>query len=252
MKQVILGVLLWVIGPLFFAESLLAQSSHSEPKISAFLGSTVTRVASQDKFINGNGVNLGLQIGLKGEKYFGSSDNYAYTLGLQFSMNQGGVLNHRAGGNYLPNSELRPALKSGDMPLPPGVDIRYRLNFIEFPISLKLYTQFIKDWKYYAELPILSLGFRVRSSADITASGISEQKVLINKDMRWLFSQLGLGVGAQREILSGNAIYWGLYYHQSLLDLKRKNGWKFIDETRVFNDRKTILGQLSLRFGFVF
>jgi opacity protein-like surface antigen len=252
MLRFFLVTIVSIVSQLGCVHVLKSQYTGQSPSISAYLAPTASRVNSQDKFINENGFNLGWQLGLNREKTFGFNENYAYTLGLAFSMNQGGVLNFREGGNYLPNAELRPSLRTGDHPLPPGVDIRYKLNYLIFPASLKLYTQAVKNWRYFAELPILTLGFRVKSTADLSAASLSEQDIRINKDMRWLFAQIGLGLGAQKEIFSGNAIYWGLFFHQSILDLKRNNGWKFIEDKRVPNDSKMILGQLSVRLGFVF
>jgi hypothetical protein len=241
-----------ILSQMGWTQVLMSQYTGQSPSISTYFAITASRVNSQDNFINENGLNLGWQVGLNREKAFGFNENYTYTLGLAFSINQGGVLNFREGGNYLPNAELRPSLRTGDSPLPPGVDIRYKLNYLTFPASLKFYTQAINNWRYFAELPILTLGFRVKSTADLNAPGLSEQEIRIKKDMRWLFAQMGLGLGAQKEIFSGNAVYWGLYFHQSILDLKRNNGWKFMEDKRVPNDSKMVLGQLSFRLGFVF
>ncbi len=233
--------------------SISAQSGMNSLRIGAYTGPTFTWMNSVDNSINSNGTNLGLQIGVQSEINFGASENYAFTIGLRFAFNQGGTLRHLNGGNYLPNAEDLPAmLRTGDSPLPPNVDIKYSVNYFEVPLSFKFYTKEYGYWRYFAELPILSLGFRTKATGDVTATGISEEGARINEDMRLFSANLGLGFGGSFGLNEANAITIGLYYSHSLLNIKRNDGYKFVDGARVRDDNKVNMSVLHLRLGFVF
>lgn len=233
--------------------ALSAQSGLNSLRIGAYTGPTFSWMNSVDNSINSNGTNLGLQIGLQAEMNFGASENYAFTMGLRFAFNQGGTLRHLNGGNYLPGATDLPAvLRTGDSPLPANVDIKYGINYFEVPLSFKFYTKEYGYWRYFAELPILSLGFRTKATGDVTATGIAEEDIRVNEDMRLFSANLGLGFGGAFGLNESNAITIGLYYSHSLLDIKRNNGYKFVDGARITDDNRVNMNLLHLRVGFVF
>src|SRR3989337_4339666 len=82
--------------------------------------------------------NFGLKLGTTADIYF--RENYSFTMGINLAFHQGGEFRYDVGGNYLPKSDLSdPArLQTGDKPLPDGTKIKYNIQYVEFPIGLKI------------------------------------------------------------------------------------------------------------------
>ena len=82
-------------------------------------------------------VNLGLKLGMMGEKYLSGSENYALSFGIGFAFNQGGTLNHDSdgqfeGGNYWSKSDLSDPLFTA---LPEGINLKYSIQILNYTIS---------------------------------------------------------------------------------------------------------------------
>ena len=126
-------------------------------------------LSTDDKFINGNGTNLGLKLGMMGEKYFTNSENYALSFGIGFAFNQGGTLNYDSdgqfeGGNYWPESDLSDPLFRT---LPEGINLKYSIQYIEIPFGLKMRTQEFGYFRYFIE-PGFNLGLKTQARGAIS------------------------------------------------------------------------------------
>lgn len=245
MKKNILTVVLGLL-PFF----VIGQMSNFS--VGAYTGPTFSWMNSAETSINSNGTNLGLQLGIQGEFSFGDRDNYALTVGMRFAFNQGGTLKYDYAGNYLPSSSLPGELKSGDASLPAGLDIKYSVNYFEMPVSLKLYTNEMGHWRYFAELPILSLNIRTKSRAELNGSGIAQEDVHISSDYRLINMGLSCGVGGSYALNSGNAVYFGLYYTHNLFDNIRNKGRFVRGNDVVSNDFKETSNLIHARIGYTF
>lgn len=245
MRKNILIVILGLLPFIVFGQS-------SSFTAGAYTGPVFSWMNSAESSINSNGTNLGLQLGIQGEFGFGDRDNYAITVGMRFAFNQGGTLKYDYSGNYLPSSSLPQEFRSGDAPLPAGLDIKYNVHYFEMPVSIKLYTNEMGHWRYFAELPILSLNVRTKSRAELNGSGISFDDVQISSDYRLINMGLGCGVGGSYSLNSGNAVYFGLYYTHNLFDNIRNKG-RFVRENEVVsNDFKEATNLIHARVGYMF
>ena len=138
---------------------------------------------------------------------------------------KGGTLQHEHGGNYWPNSELSDdRLNTGDKPLPDGVKLRYRLQYIEIPLAIKLRTEEKGYLRYYAELPILTLGMNTQARGDIEGGDVNVEKENISKDVSFFNFQLGLGGGIEYSISPSTSLVAGLYLHTGLNDITKDDG----------------------------
>ena len=162
-------------------------------------------MGTDDNSINNNGTNLGLRLGMVGEYYF--AENYAFTSGLNFAFNQGGTLRHDTGGNFWTRSELsNPDFNNSETALPDGVNLKYSIQFVEIPIGLKMRTQEFGYLRYYAELPIFTIGIKTQAVGDITGTNIMTEKENIKNDVNSLNVSWGLGGGVEYTINSSTSL----------------------------------------------
>ncbi len=177
---------------------------------------------------------------------------YAITSGLGFAFNQGGTLRHDIGGNFLDESDFTdPTLTESNDALPDGVNIKYNVQFVEIPLGLKMRTQEFGYLRYYAELPIFTLGFKTQANGTLTGSTIDgEQEGNIKKDVNLLNVSWGLGGGAEYNLNESTSIVAGIYYNQGFLDLTdNKNSVKNNGEAE---DSKATTRGLTIRLGVLF
>lgn len=222
-------------------------------------------IYSNDNTITREGTNTGLKLGVIGEYYF--SERYAITGGLGFAFNQGGGLKHETGGNFFMESDLsNPALKAGDKPLPDNVLLTYKIQYVEIPIGLKMRTDEIGYFRYFAEIPIFPIAIRTQARGDIEGGDIRESDLNINKDVTLFSLSWGLGAGVEYSISSNTALVAGLYFQNGIIDVTDNSarqattlisdmGTEDITddswETRSENSN-TRIGNITLRIGVLF
>jgi hypothetical protein len=209
--------------------------------------------ATDDNRINGNGVAFGgPKLGMVGEKYF--RENYAITFGLGFAFNQGGKLKHDFGGDLWKNSSLSNSIYHE---LPDGVNLRYSLQYVEIPFGLKMKTQEFGYIRYYAELPIFTLGILTQAQGAVDGTDMDTEKENIREDVNLFGFSWGLGAGIEYSIGPNSALIGGIYYQNLVTDVT-KNGLRRgpdsdpMDAPTIKEDAKTILQGLTFRFGVMF
>ncbi len=264
-------ILIFVFAIISLSENVLAQRTLQISKFRFGIQASpqLSNLRTSDLDIKGSGLgNLGLKIGAMADYYF--RDNYAVSFGVGFGFNQGGRLLYQKGGNFLPNSELTQSIwNSGSAkskPLPDDVKIRYHINHLEIPISLKMRTNQFGYLRYYAEAPILTFGFLTKARADIDGDKISTTNENIKKDIVPLALSWGFGGGVQYDISDNTALTAGLYYQRVFSDATKNNGYKATvleaendpttptDNTysTVKEDTRAQMGIIALRIGILF
>lgn len=256
---------------ILFALLLLLSSQPIIGQVEDFrLGVQVTPtfnwIRTNNNLINSNGTNLGIQLGLIGDVIF--SETFSVDIGLALSFNKGGTLRHDIGGNLLPKSELSDHLfNSGTKPLPDDVDIKYSLQYLEIPISLRMRTKEFGYIKYFIEAPIITWGIRTQSRGDIDGLGIGKlERENISNDVTIYHLSWGLGAGVEYSISMNNSLIFGIYYNSTLTDITKNAGIteKTVDDSGTPNDfrddivqpskenSKASISGLSLRLGILF
>jgi opacity protein-like surface antigen len=212
--------------------------------------------STNDKFLENSGSNLGIKLGMLGEKYF--QDNYAFFSGIGFGFNAGGEL-QSGYANYRPwtGSDLSIMLdETDDKSLPANSKLRYHLTYVEVPFGLKMRggTNENSNLKFYAEAPVITLGFLTKSIGDIRGAGsfdtVDEN---IRDDVNGLALSWGLGAGIEYEVATHTTLVAGLSYQNQFTDVTDKararrttaDGW--VDEKA-----KTTPRILSIRLGVYF
>lgn len=144
MKQIITLVILTLIT----ISTINAQSFRLGVQASP----TFSWMNTNQNTITGDGINLGLDVGILGDYYL-ENDRYSISSGISLLMNQGGALIYSTGGNLFPDSELSKDTLSN---LANGTRVEFNLQYIEVPISVKLRGG-TGDIGYYVQIPYFSL-----------------------------------------------------------------------------------------------
>lgn len=232
-------------------------------RLGLHLSPTVSWISTDDDLINRTSSNVGIRIGAAGEYYM--SENIAFTGGLGVSFGQGGTLQHEDGGNFWPNSSLSDdRLNTGEKPLPDGVKLKYKLQYLEIPMGIKFRSNEKGYLRYFAELPVLTMGMNLGAKGDIIAGETSSENESIGKDVNFFNFQLGLGAGVEYAISPSTSLVGGLYFNAGLNDITKNDGVKAIsnpdqapsnpndDYILVQEDSRGRLSNVTLRIAIMF
>jgi len=225
--------------------SQLDLDFDKELRLGFQLSPSFSWMSTDDNLINGNGINLGLKLGMIGEYYF--RENYAIVSGITLAFNQGGTLRHEIGGDLWPNSEL------SDLSLhtlPDGVNLKYHIQYLEIPFGIKLRTKEFGYLRYFAEIPIFSLGFKLQARGDVQGTTFDSERENITEDVNLFNLTWGFGGGVQYTLSESTALVGGIIYRQGFTDVTDNSGIKTDGTTR--EDSKGVIQSLTIRLGFLF
>lgn len=239
---------------LFFATFLLGKAEAQKGIRFGFQASpSWSWMRTNDRKIEGVSSNWGIKIGALGEFYF--ADNYALTTGLGFGFNQGGSLQNGYS-RWKPwdpaNTELTD-ISSDTF----GIDakLHYRINYVEIPFGLKMRGGSNEDsrFKFYAELPMFTLGFVTKAIGDIRGTNTQNlNDIGIREEVKGLSLSWGLGGGIEYEFATNATLVAGLAFQKQFTDITR-NG--FVEKTPGNwdkEDSKATFGNIALKLGVFF
>ncbi len=226
----------------------LVGNAQNDFRFGLHLSPSINWMTTNDNEINSNGSNIGLRLGFSGEYFF--ADRYAVTASLGFAFGQGGTLLHNQGGNFWTQSDLsNPELNDSENALPNGTNLKYRIQYIEIPIGLKMRTDEIGHFRYYGE-PILAFGFRTQARGDVMdADGLNTEKEDIKADVNFLNLLWGVGAGIEYSINGSTTFVGGIQYSQGFLDVTDNSAVKN-DGSR--EDSNAVTRSITLRLGVMF
>lgn len=242
MKKIV--ILLCLFG-LFFTKG----NAQNEIRFGFQFSPTFSWLQADAKRINKTGgIILGAKLGAVGEYYF--RENYSIASGIGFAFNHSGRLKYQDSGAYWVNSDLSvPGLDTLDA----GSTLKFNLQYVEIPVSLKLRSGYFGTYRIYAELPMLYLGFRTQAKGSISGNSIDTEKELIKDDVSFFNLSWGLGGGIEYELGSKTALVAGLYYQQGFTDVTKNDGFT-IDSTGLIKkeNSKGTIGAFIIRLGVMF
>lgn len=199
---------------------------------------------------NNGGLILGAKLGAVGEYYF--RENYSIASGIGFAFNHSGRLKYQDGGTIWPNTDFSvPGLDT----LAAGVSLKYNLQYVEIPVSLKLRSGYFGTLRVFTELPMLYLGFKTQAKGTVTGNspGPDTEKENISPDVAFFNLSWGLGAGVEYEIGSKTSLVGGIYYQQGFTDVTRDDGF-YTDTTGTIKSEnsKATIGAVVIRMGVMF
>ena len=177
------------------------------------------------KSMRSDGSRTGISGGLVVENYF--SKNYAFTTGIQLGS---------YGGNMKYDSTITIHTDEENVLVSPGTKITYKLQYITVPIGLKLKTNQIGFFSYYA-----SLGFtpQVNIKAKAEATSVLDNAA-IGKEIGLFNLSYYFGGGLEYGVGGNTAIVVGVTYNNGFLDILSKQ------------DSKQSLSYLTVNVGVMF
>jgi len=206
---------------------------------------------TSDNKLEGIGSNWGIKLGAQSEYYF--ANNYAFTTGLGFGFNQGGTLQN----GY---SRWRPWDKTDLSEIPSdtfSVDskLHYRINYVEIPFGLKMRGGSGEDsrLKFYAELPIFTLGFVTKATGNIRGTNNQNlEDINIREEVKGISLSWGVGGGIEYELATNATLVAGLVFQKQFTDVTQNGSVEKTNGNWDKEDSKATFGNLALRIGVFF
>lgn len=203
---------------------------------------TFSWIESDALSISSGKSNLGLKLGMVGEYFF--RENYSIAGGIGFSFNLGGeyIVKDAKGTEYWKDVEKGEGID--DVPVNGELRLKYNLNYIEIPIGLKMRTREFGYIKYFAEIPVLTLGIGSQSRGYYNVKGMDEsEKLNIDDAVLGVAGSWGLGGGIEYSLSQSTALVGGIYYQSMFTDFTK-------DENA--DDSKGTMGVVVVRLGVLF
>ena len=211
-----------------FAAHQISNAQFDNLRLGLQVSPAMTWISANDDRVNKVSSNVGIGVGAVGEYYL--TENLALTGGIGLAFGHGGTLQHEDGGNYWPNSKLSDdRLNTGDKPLPDGVKLKYKLQYLQIPVSIKYRTNEKGYLRYYGEFPIITMGMNTQARGNIDGGEVSSDKENVGKDVNFFNFQLGIGGGVEYAISPSTSLVAGLYLNFGLNDITKDDGIKAID-----------------------
>jgi hypothetical protein len=203
LAKIFLFALLTVV-PLQIAHSQqrITLGIHADPLISWF--------STDINTVKNDGARAGFNFGLTINKYF--TPNYAFSTGISLMS---------AGGRLVSSDTTILELSGSKYKVSPGNPVVYKIQYLVFPVGLKLQTNQIGYITFFTDLgldPKLVVG----GKADIPSLNITDAKAT-NELMLFNLSYHVTG-GIEYSLGGSTALVFGLNFDNNFLDITRENG----------------------------
>ncbi len=197
----------------------VSNAQETDLRLGFHISPMFSTMGTSSNTINPNGTNLGLKLGARGEVYF--RENYAFLVGLGLAFNSGGTLLHENNFEAIwPNSPDLPinAIWAGN------VNLKYGIQYVEIPFGLKFRTNEFGYLRYYAELPVFTLGFKSQARGAFKNAGINKEKMDIKKEVIGMALSWGLGGGVEYSVSGNTSLVGGVSYQRIFTDVTKNHG----------------------------
>jgi hypothetical protein len=238
---------------LAFFSLITTLAAQGDLRFGFQLSPTFSWMSANTNQVNSSGTNLGLKMAMIGEFYF--QENYAFTTGLGFAFNQGGTLQYEQGGCYWPNSDLTlptQTIPTGESStedcvlLPDGVKLKYKVQYLEIPVGLKMRTREFGYMRYYLE-PALTLGFKTQTTGSVKGRNIGNdvEKINIKREVNGLNLAWGVGAGVEYSLSENTSLVGGLAFQVGFADVTDDGARMFNPQTNFYDRRESSAGKVS-------
>lgn len=218
-------------------------SQNKNLRMSLVASPQISWLKSDYKNVDKDGSTLGINAGLNVDYFF--TDNYGVVLGLTIST-MGGKL------NYMDSIPFKTADKTLLLESKSGSKVRYRLQYLEMPISLKFKTNEIGYITYFGQLGLTPM-FNIGAKADISADNFGIDKEKINKEVNVFNAAYHIGGGLEYNLGGNTSVIAGLFYTQGFVDVTTNIDNQEIDGIKYSRKKdKTTLGSVMLKLGIMF
>lgn len=161
-----------------------------------------------------NGVNLGFSYGMLAD--FNFAENYSLSTGLTIT-----TINGRS-------TEINPSPfhNAALYPNPTAYDLKYMLQYVEVPLTVKLRTEKMGMVRWYGQFG-LSNDFNIGAKQDVKLAGtkiVDDQPV--KKDINFYRAGLIIGGGVEYDIAKSTTVTTGLTLNNGFTDISDEKNRK--------------------------
>jgi len=181
------------------AQQIISFGIHADPVISWFstdINSTKT-----------NGARPGFNFGLTFNKYF--APNYSFSTGIS-------ILN--AGGKLVNSDTIVMDFSNLKTTVLPGSTIVYRIQYLAFPVGLKLQTNQIGYLKFFSDLGLVPKVV-INRKVDIPSANISKQNA--SNELRMFNMSYHITGGIEYSLGGSTALLFGIDFDNNFLDITK-------------------------------
>lgn len=218
---------IWFFVALF---NLTVLSTYSQNiRFAIFADPVISWIKTDVSSIESDGARPGINAGLMVDKFF--AEHYAFTTGISIR-SMGGFLNYTKGKNPFNSSSDIDSLR-------PGTSVKYKLQYLHIPLSIKLRTTEIGYFTYFAHLGLDPM-INIKANADIESRNIKNANV--SREIKNIYMGYHIGVGLEYKILGNTAFTTGLTYINGFTDVTDNNS----------SAEKAVMHSFELRLGIIF
>jgi len=221
-RMITLIIVLILSQSVLSAQQRIGFGIHFDPVISWF--------STDIKKVRNDGARAGFNFGLTYNKYF--TRNYSFSTGISLM---------RAGGRLVGSDTTVLELGNSRYKVLPGNPVVYKIQYLVFPVGLKLQTNQIGYFTFFSDLgldPKIVIG----GKADIPSLSVSDENA--RKELRIFNMSYHVTAGIEYSLGGSTALVFGLNFDNNFLDITKDNGNQPND--------KVSQKMLSFRFGVNF
>jgi hypothetical protein len=201
---------IFILMILVYSSSLFAQS---KVKLGAHIDPVFSWFSPKTSQIEKDGARLGYNGGLIVEYYF--APNYALVSGLNLT---------QLGGNLMFKEEATLTTGEGHhVILPPQTSVAFNINYLTIPMALKLKSNEIGYFTYYAELgfsPQINIGSRA------TSTGGALNKDNVSNEISAFNLSYFFGGGIEYNIGGATSLVAGIFFNNGFTDVLSADAYK--------------------------
>jgi hypothetical protein len=176
--------------------------------------------------VSSKGSVMGFNIGLVADRFF--ARNYAFTTGISI---------HHSGGSlfYEPATILH--LNRGSVDLLPKTKVDFKLQYLDIPLGIKLFTNKIGYNTFYGQLGLNAM-INIKATGSATSGGVANDN--IGKEIGFFDFSYHIGAGVERNLGGNTRIVVGLMFMNGFTDITSRAA------------DKVILNNIIIRLGVMF
>lgn len=220
MKQITLIAVLFAFSLSSWGQARMQLAFTASPSINW--------LSTSSPDVNSKKSVAGYDFGISGDIFFSENEHYSLLTGLQI-INTGGKMGYR-------NDFLFSGYNMAS-----GSEIRYRLRYLEVPLSIKLKTNQFHRLYYWGQFGLSSM-INISAKGDGDAINGPFRKANINDEVNLFNLAMNVGAGVDFDLGANNSVSAGLIFQNGLTDVTTDD---------VLTD-KTILNSLKIRLALIF
>jgi hypothetical protein len=202
MRTMILIFILIIHSVISNAQQRISFGIHADPVISWF--------STDIKEVKNDGARAGFNFGLTFNNHF--TPNYAFSAGISLM---------RAGGRLVSNDTTVMEFTNFNSKVLPGNPVVYKIQYLVFPVGLKLQTNQIGYLTFFSDLG-LDPKIVISRRADIPSLSISGENA--KKELNIFNLSYHVTAGIEYSLGGTTALVFGLNFDNNFLDITTDNG----------------------------